>query len=126
VLLADAVAERWPSWPQAVTFVPATRAALLRRGFDHGRGIASAVAQALGVPLVEAIARAAARDQRALGRLERARNVAGNFSASGELPERILLCDDVFTTGATLDAAASALLDQGVRAVRCATVARAW
>ena len=106
--------------------MPATRAALLRRGFDHGRAIASAVAGSLSVPLVDVLARSAARDQRLLGRADRARNVAGSFSASGELPANLLLCDDVFTTGATLDAAAAALLDAGAGSVRCATVARAW
>ena len=125
-LLAEQIEVRWPGWPQAVTFVPATRAALRRRGFDHGRGIADMVARTLGVPLTEALIRSAARDQRLLGRADRAHNVAGSFSAAGEMPQRLLICDDVFTTGATLDAAAAALLDAGAGAVRCATVARAW
>ena len=126
VLLAEQVAGRWPGWPQAVTYVPATRAALRRRGFDHGRAIADAVAVGLDVPLVDALARSAARDQRLLGRADRARNVAGSFTVAANLPANVLVCDDVFTTGATLDAAAAALLDAGAVAVRCATVARAW
>jgi len=125
-LLAEQVVLRWPGWSEAVAFVPATRAAIRKRGFDHGKAIASEVARVLDVPLVEALERAAARDQRALGREERARNVAGSFSAAGPIPARVLLCDDVFTTGATLDAAASALLAAGVQNVRCASVARAW
>jgi predicted amidophosphoribosyltransferase len=125
-LLAEQVDEAWPGWAEAVTFVPATRSALRRRGFDHGRAIASTVADQLRVPLVEALSRAAAADQRALGRVDRARNAAGSFSAGGVLPRHLLLCDDVFTTGATLDAAAQALLANGAGEVRCATVARAW
>jgi predicted amidophosphoribosyltransferase len=38
----------------------------------------------------------------------------------------VLLVDDVFTTGATLDAATRTLLDGGVTEVRVAAVARAW
>jgi predicted amidophosphoribosyltransferase len=38
----------------------------------------------------------------------------------------VLLCDDVFTTGATFDEAASTLLEAGAQAVRCAAIARAW
>ena len=125
-LLAEQIARRWPGWTEAVAFVPATRAALRRRGFDHGRAIASEVARLLEVPLLEALARAAARDQRVLGREERARNVVGSFSAGGPLPEHVLVCDDVLTTGATLDAAAGALIAAGAGSVRCATVARAW
>jgi ComF family protein len=125
-LLAEQIAQRWPGWPESVTFVPATRAALRRRGFDHGRGIAAEVSARLEIPLVEVLARAAAADQRALGRADRARNAAGSFSAAGAPGKRVLLCDDVFTTGATLDAAAEALLRAGAEEVRCATVARAW
>lgn len=125
-LLAECVTERWGDWPEVVTFVPATRAAIARRGFDHGRAIARAAAEHLGVPVAEAIGRTAVRDQRALGRVDRARNVAGSFAVHDTVRARVLLCDDVFTTGATLDAAAGALLEAGTSAVRCATVARAW
>ena len=125
-LLAEQVARTWPNWAESVAFVPATRAAMRRRGFDHGRAIAVTVAEDLGVPLVDPLRRAAAADQRLLGRADRARNAAGSFAATEPLTGCVLLCDDVFTTGATLDAAANVLLDAGASEVRCATVARAW
>lgn len=125
-LLAEQITHQWPGWPEAISFIPATRAALRRRGFDHGRGIASEVARLTGAPLLDVLTRGRVADQRTLGREERARNVAGSFSAVGPLPGHVLVCDDVFTTGATLDAAATALLEAGAGAVRCATVARAW
>ena len=125
-LLAEQVARTWPDWAESVAFVPATRAAMRRRGFDHGRAIAVTVAEDLGVPLVDPLRRAAAADQRLLGRADRARNAAGSFAATEPLTGCVLLCDDVFTTGATLDAAANVLLDAGASEVRCATVARAW
>jgi len=125
-LLAEEVAALWPGWAQGVAYVPATRAALRRRGFDHGRAIAASLATALEVPLLDALARTEALDQRSLGRAARAANAAGSFSARGVVPARVLLCDDVFTTGATMDAAAGALLDVGAEAVRAAAIARAW
>lgn len=129
-LLADRVRAEWSAWPSAVTWVPATRTALARRGFDHARAIAVPVADALEVPLLPLLARGMAADQRLLSRHQRAENAGGTFSAiepSGEdVSARVLVVDDVFTTGATLDAAAVTLLDQGVDAVRVAALARAW
>ena len=42
------------------------------------------------------------------------------------VPEKLLIIDDVFTTGATLNAASMALISAGAREVRAATVARVW
>ena len=126
VLLAEQVAAAWPGWPQCVAYVPATAAALRRRGFDHGHGIAVSLAAELSIPVADALRRTAARDQRSLGRSERAANAAGTFLAAAAVPERVLLCDDMFTTGATLDAAAAVLLAAGALEVRVAAVARAW
>jgi predicted amidophosphoribosyltransferase len=46
--------------------------------------------------------------------------------STAHLPPRIILIDDVFTTGATLDAATRALLAAGAGEVRVATIARVW
>jgi len=52
--------------------------------------------------------------------------VCGSFTVPVASPARVLIVDDVMTTGATLDAAASALLQAGALDVRAAVVARAW
>lgn len=125
-LVAAAIPMSWTDWADTVTPIPATRAALRRRGFDHAHVIAEAIADHARLPLGPLLARHAAEDQRRLGRRERSQNAVGSFTVVAEVPERILVVDDVFTTGATLDAAANELLAAGAREVRVAVVARAW
>jgi predicted amidophosphoribosyltransferase len=62
--------------------------------------------------------------QRALTRTERRRNVAGAFRPAGLAPSSVTLVDDVYTTGATANAAASALRKAGARHVEVVTFAR--
>lgn len=126
-MILDAV-RPWAGWPQAVVPIPATRRAVRERGFDHVELLARRVAGGTGTPLVRALDAPRARDLRRLGREQRRVEVADAFSiAEGvKVPPRVLLLDDVFTTGATLDAAARTLLDAGAEAIRAAVVSRAW
>lgn len=124
-LLAETLPRVRPRPWDAVTFVPASRAARQRRGFDHAESMAAEVAARLRLPLVCALARSHGADQRALGRGARAANAESAFVATSTPPARPLLVDDVFTTGATLDAAAGALLAAGALRVDAAAVARA-
>ena len=115
-----------PSWSfDAVTFVPATLAAVRYRGFDHAGLIANDVAEKLGMPCVETLARPKTRDQRVLGAAQRIANLRGRFAALDcKPPDRVLLVDDVYTTGATLCAATDALNAAGCEDVYCLTFAR--
>ncbi|MDQ2981981.1 MAG: ComF family protein, partial [Actinomycetota bacterium] len=64
------------------------------------------------------------RPQRGLSRPDRRRNVARAFRANCCVPQRVLLVDDVYTSGATAAAAASALRKAGARRVEVVTFAR--
>lgn len=98
------------------------------RGFDQAERIAVPLAERLGLPVERSLARRRpTRAQARLGRAARRDNLAGAFRvgrAARIAGRRILLVDDVATTGATLKAAAGALLAAGADEVRAVTVAR--
>jgi len=125
-MLANRVAVEWDGWAEAVCWVPPTRAAITRRGFDHGHALAIPCGGQLGVEPRQLLGRERAKDQRQMGRSGRISSAAGSFLTVARPPAHVLLIDDVFTTGATLDAAARTLLDAGALEVRVAVVARAW
>lgn len=118
-----------PEWrADALTFVPATLSAYRYRGFDHVELIARELSRMCGIACLPLLARPHTRDQRGLSPSQRVDNVAHAFRVakgiSAPLPRRLLLVDDVYTTGATLCSASDALRAQGVCEVRCLTFAR--
>jgi ComF family protein len=99
-----------------------------RRGYNQSERLASAVAGLLGLRVDDGLLRRPreTRSQTSLTPEERAANIAGAFEAdagAGEL--RLVLVDDVFTTGATLLDAARALRAAGAAWVGAVTFARA-
>ncbi|WP_144743840.1 ComF family protein [Enorma burkinafasonensis] len=111
----------------AVTFVPATAAAFARRGFDHMEEIARSFSRLTGVPYLDALAKRGASDQRVLGREERARSARGAYVPVADVAGmRLLLLDDVVTTGSTVRAAASSLASAGAAHIDALALARVW
>ncbi len=111
----------------SVSFVPCTPQAFARRGADHMELVACEVARGLGLRLDDVLARRSKRDQRGLGKRDRAQNALGSFAVLHPLEgAHVLLLDDVFTTGATMGAAAHALKARGAAQVLGLTFARAW
>ncbi len=104
----------------AVVPIPASRAALRRRGYD----VTDLLARRAGAhPSRLLVPHHAARDQRTLGRDERRSNVVGAFRARRARGHRVILVDDVVTTGATLVEAARVLRDAGAVVAGAVTVA---
>ncbi len=104
-----------------VVAVPGTRAAYRRRGYDPVRLLISRAG--LGASRVFAAARPH-RSQKQLGAGERDRNLRGTFRLRRSVAgHRILLIDDVVTTGATLREAARVLREGGAEVVGGAVVA---
>lgn len=111
----------------ALAFVPATRAAYRRRGFDHMEEVARLLAPQLGLPLLDVLAKRGSADQRRLGRVARAERSRGVYEVVAPVAGMdVVLADDVSTTGATLAAAAQALRDAGARRVVGLVFARVW
>lgn len=101
----------------------------LRRGYNQAEAIAAPLARRAGVPLLRALRRRRlTRPQARLDRRERARNLRLAFALRtrhGQLADRtVLVVDDVVTTGATLETAASCLRQGGARAVIALTAGR--
>lgn len=110
----------------ALVPIPLGAARLRARGYNQSTKLAQAFSRRSGVPVVECLVRSRdTRTQTALTPEEREANLRGAFVGRGTLPARAILVDDVFTTGATLCAAAEALLAGGAGAVSAVTYARA-
>lgn len=100
--------------------VPPSRRGLRRRGFDQVRPLARAVARETGVAVHPGLLRRrrGGVPQASLGRAQRQRNMRGRYRCKGRLDGgRVLLVDDVMTTGATLTAAGRSLLAAGAEEV---------
>ena len=110
---------------EALTFVPGDRERLLWRGHNTAEALAGALAVRWELPVVAALERTGrAPRQRGRGRAERRANVRRAFRPRGPVPRRVALVDDVYTTGATANAAASTLRKGGARSVDVVTFAR--
>lgn len=120
-VLARLLVPLLPAGEDVVTWVPTATVRRHRRGIDHAELIARHAAAAAGL-----------RSRRLLRRVGSTRQTGGNrlhrlggpvFTAhTGSARLRIVLVDDVTTTGSTLRRAAAALLDAGAESVLCVTV----
>jgi ComF family protein len=125
-LATDLVVERLDA-PRVdvVTWVPAVHDRFLERGHSTAEQLAGGLAGRWSLdpePLLGRTRYVGA--QRGRDRSARRSNVRGAFRAARRVPPRVCLVDDVYTTGATVSAAATALRAAGARQVHVITLAR--
>lgn len=111
-----------------ITWVPVSRIRRLRRGYDQVELLASAVCTELGMEPVSCLRKVRHNPPQSgiTGQAHRRANVLGVYDTVK--PERfagkrILLLDDIITTGATLSECARVLLTAGAKEVHCAAIA---
>ena len=127
-LLAEKVKKEKSAGFDCVAYVPRSPKNVRTHGGDQAKLIAAGVAEGLGSPLKPLLLRKEKRgtDQKLLDAVERRKNVKNVFfpSAEASLYRRVLLIDDVTTTGSTIDECADILREAGVKQVVKAVLAR--
>lgn len=114
---------RWAA--DVVAPVPLHASRQRRRGYNQSEIAARTVAGLLDLSLERLLLRVRSTPpQVGLGAAARATNLRDAFAVAGGSPERVLLVDDVTTTGATMEAAAEALRRAGAGVVYALALAR--
>jgi len=109
----------------AVVPVPLHRSRRRKRGFNQAELLARGISGKLRATVSDTLeAVRSTRDQIELSAAQRRVNVAGAYRAKESLRGRILLVDDVFTTGATMHACAETLLRAGAREIHALSLCR--
>ncbi len=121
---ADVVAEIVERPDVPLTFVASDPGRGRTRGYRPAEALARELAARWELPLLSLLTRAVGARQRGLTLAERRANVRGGFAA-GVPPRQVVLVDDVYTSGATANAASSALRRSGAKTVDVITFARA-
>lgn len=129
-LLAMKLMEMGPEGFDLVTWVPVSPLRRLRRGYDQAELLAKAAGRELGKPPVRLLRKIRHNPaQSGISEEDKRRaNVQGVYrtvSGQGIAGQRVLLLDDILTTGATAGEAARMLKAAGAKEVHCAVVAAA-
>ena len=108
-----------------ITWVPLGRHRRRERGFDQAEVLARSAATALGLPARPLLRRVVETGPQARRNLEERRlALHGAFLARRASPGRVILIDDVLTTGATAASCARVLREAGAKEVGLLTAAR--
>ena len=129
--LSHCLADAWLKYsdgfrPDVIMPIPLHWWRRIRRGYNQAGLIAENLGKRLQIPCAQFLVRTRKTEQQStLDARHRLQNLKGAFAAVPEAKgHSILLVDDVFTTGATLTAAAQALLKAKAHAVAVITIAR--
>ena len=115
-----------PPVVDALAYVPGDPERASRRGDVPPRSLAGALGRVWEIPVDDLLCRSRSNPpQRGRSLVERRKNVRGTIVATTHSPATVCLVDDVYTSGATADACASALRTAGAKRVDVLTLVRA-
>ena len=127
LLLYERFAELLRSWkPDGIVAVPVHPDRLKKRGYDQAYVIAEAVSKRSGIPVMKdvVIRTKNTRAMKVLGAGERRKNMEEAFAPgkSEVYIKKVLIIDDIYTTGSTMDAVSRVLKARGCKDIRFLTV----
>lgn len=97
----------------------------LKRGFNQSKILAESIKNNLGIEISECLVKTKSnKPQRVLAEKEREKNIKGVFEIKIQPPKKIILIDDVKTTGATLLEAVKVLKENGAKTIVGLTIAK--
>lgn len=110
-----------------LTYVPASPEAIVRRGFDHMELVTRKLSELLGIECVQGFMQNEKSDQRYLTRDERGENLQSSVVVQESFyNQKVLVIDDVITTGATIKNAVATLSASGAQKVCVLTFCKVW
>ena len=126
--MADLIAEKLEGKYDLITFVPVSRLRRFSRGYDQSKLLAEAIGRELDQPVVRSVKKTknTRRQSRLHSAAERKANIQNAFRAwhpENWAGKRLLLIDDVLTTGATVSEVSRVLLTNGAAEVSCCFLA---
>lgn len=104
--------------------VPTAPGRIRVRGFDHTARIARALAKQRGLQTASPLRRLSGDVQHFKKRAERLKTAANSLEVNGTVPASVLLIDDIYTTGATIQACVDKLRSGGAQTIYVAIIAR--
>ena len=110
-----------------ICYVPMTKSSIRKRGFNQCEIICKNLSEALGIPLSRSLIKTKdTKEQKSLSKEERAKNIKDVFKVVDKdiLNKRILLIDDVVTTGSTLLECKKVLEKYNVEKITVLTIAK--
>lgn len=113
--------------PDMIVSVPLSDAKMLKRGYNQAGEYGKALSKIINVPFCDSAVKRVRNTapMKLLSPSERQKNLKNAFTSGQNVvkSKRILLVDDIYTTGATMDACADVLLGAGAESVYCMTLA---
>lgn len=108
-----------------VSFVPSSKETLRQRGYNQSELLAKEIANNFFLPCCDVLKKIKETSyQHTLNAQQRKVNLKGSIICDGDVKDKtVLLCDDIKTTGVTLNECVNALTDMGAKDVYCICIA---